>query len=656
MVSINEMVYLVSHQSAPQQRSIDGPFAGLIVSPNNEFIALYNDVASKIYIVTSNFNKILLEFKVPNTKINTVKWCGSDAVVVAFNDSLKLYAPGGSIEFYLSDELVTVETETNGLSILTEQTLEFLSKVSSSTVDVFKIGSTSNASILLDAVDKLNKHSPKANENLRIIGSVSKLTEAINTCLDAAVEEFDPYWQKKLLKAVSFGKSEIELKSFPKTEISKRFVETCNNIRILNEIRTSDIGLFVTNTDFTRLGIAKILKLLVKRQKFYESFEISKFLGLPIDLIFIEWACCKIKYNPNLTDEELSQSITSKFQSVSNDSYISFEKIANTAFQEGRINLAKILINFESLFSKQIPLLLKMDELDLALSKALDSQDIDLIWKTLLILQKSLSLPNFFKLLNNFRNASTCFEYFELSNTKLLKDYYFQADRLIDIANIDLYNVFNADVSDPDEEIKALVKANESYGLVFKGSNDHKIIESQLKLSNLQRELTEHFSIEFTGLSIIGTLEKLILLNQTSRISKFCNEFNISDKKLYSVKVNFYTENSKFDELYEFILNHSKKPPIGYEPILQKLSNKGELKLGLKILSRANLPYDTNLEYLIKFKDYHKAIEQSASRKDLTTLQALQSLVTTPRLQELITENISKINSSATSTLFNPRV
>lgn len=656
LISINEMVYLVNHLEIPQQRSIDGPFKNLIVSPNKQFVALYNEVSSKVFIITMSFNKVLLEINIPKIDIDLVKWCGSDAIVIASKDSLKLFAPGGSIDFYLSDELISIETEFDGLSILTEQTLEYLTKVSSSTVDVFKIGSTSNASILLDAVDKLNKHSPKANENLRIIGSVSNLIEAINICLDASLEEFDPYWQKKLLKAVSFGKSEIELRSFPKVEISNKFVKICNNLRILNEIRSNEIGLFLTNSNYEKIGIDKLLKLLIKRQKFYESFEISKFLNLPIDLIFISWACCKIKYNPNLNEDELSQAIISKFQSVNNNSYISFEKIATSAFQEGRVNLSKILINFESLFSKQIPLLLKMDELELALSKAIDSQDIDLIGKTLLVLKNSLSLPIFFKILNNFKNASNAFEFFERYNSKLLKDYYNQADRLIDNANLDLKQIYLKEKVEENvnEEINVLIQAEESYGLIFKGSNDHKIIEQQLKLTRQQLELTDNFNIEFNGLSIIETLEKLILLNQQTKINKFCKDFNINDRKLYHVKVNFFIENSKYDELYEFL--NSKKSLIGYEPILDKLLDKEENKLGLKILSKANLSYDLNINYLIKFKDYANAIDQSILKKDLETLTRLKDLVKVPRLNELIEENLQKLQSSASTTIFNSRI
>jgi len=650
LISINKSIYLVSRYGKMIEKSIDGPFQSIHVSENHKFIALFQESSKKLFIVTANFNKALFDFKLSSNVIpNQIKWCGSDAITVSYDDYLKLIAPGGSLDFYLNNEF-KMESEIDGLTILSDSTLEFLCKVNNDTVDCFKIGSTSKSSILIDSIDKLNKHSPKANENLKIIGSDENLNQAVQTCIRASFEEFDPYWQKKLLKAASFGKSALELNS--QYNNSVEFVEACDQLRIINSIRTNDIGLFLTFTEYKSLGIEKIIKLLVKRQQFYQSFQIAKFLKLPIDLIFIDWACCKIKYNPNLNDDELSQSIITKFQNVANNSYISFEKISTIAFQEGRLNLAKILINFESLFTKQIPLLLNMEEHELALRKAVESQDVDLLLETLLILQESSSLPNFFKILNNSKIASNCFEYFHQSNKKLIHDYINQADRLIDMANFEInhYIIHNEAKDDLDEFIKkisVLQNSLDTYNLMRKNSNDSKQIEKQLKLMKLQDQFTNDFNIEFHNLSIVETLEKLILLNQTNKIIQFLKDFKVSEKKFYYIKLNYLIREDKFDELYEW--SNIKKSPIGYEPFVKKAISKDQRSMALKFLSKCtNLSYSTKIEYLIKLQDFKTVIEEAFNKKDSETLERIEPLITTPRLLELLQNYKTKLQNSTT--------
>lgn len=64
--------------------------------------------------------------------------------------------------------------------------------------DVFKVGSSSPSAVLLDAVDHLERNSAKADEDIRLIRP--QLTEAVDGCIAAAGYEWDPYWQKQLLK------------------------------------------------------------------------------------------------------------------------------------------------------------------------------------------------------------------------------------------------------------------------------------------------------------------------------------------------------------------------------------------------------------------------------------------------------------------------
>ena len=125
--------------------------------------------------------------------------------------------------------------DVDGVRVITGDTCEFLQKVPDETEEVFKLGSTAPASILLDAVDQLEKKSPKADDNIQLIRS--SLDEAIDVCINAAGQEYSIHWQKQLLKAASFGKSVLDLYN------SDEFVNICETLRVLNAVRDYKIGL-----------------------------------------------------------------------------------------------------------------------------------------------------------------------------------------------------------------------------------------------------------------------------------------------------------------------------------------------------------------------------------------------------------------------------
>jgi len=107
-----------------------------------------------------------------------------------------------------------------------------------SSQDIFRPGSASPAAILFEASELFERRSPKADEHLRNIKP--DLVGAVDTCIDAAGREYDVGWQKKLLKAASFGKTFLEL--FNPTE----FVQMTQTLRVLNAARNYQVGIPLT--------------------------------------------------------------------------------------------------------------------------------------------------------------------------------------------------------------------------------------------------------------------------------------------------------------------------------------------------------------------------------------------------------------------------
>lgn len=66
-----------------------------------------------------------------------------------------------------------------------------------STLSVFRPGSTSPSAILFDAWESFINKSSKADESIRSIRP--ELAKAVDECIDAAGQEWEPNWQRRLL-------------------------------------------------------------------------------------------------------------------------------------------------------------------------------------------------------------------------------------------------------------------------------------------------------------------------------------------------------------------------------------------------------------------------------------------------------------------------
>lgn len=126
-----------------------------------------------------------------------------------------------------------------------------------STVSVFRPGSTAPAAILYDAWELFSKRSPKADESIRSIKP--ELAAAVNGCIDAAGEEWEPYWQRRLLNVNNFcsasGNSDLIVrqaakfgKAFLDVYDATDFVNMGQALKVLNAVRFYEIGIPITYT------------------------------------------------------------------------------------------------------------------------------------------------------------------------------------------------------------------------------------------------------------------------------------------------------------------------------------------------------------------------------------------------------------------------
>ncbi|CAD6927629.1 unnamed protein product, partial [Tilletia caries] len=260
------------------------------------------------------------------------------------------------------------------------------------------------------------------------------LSEAVDTCLRAAVCEWEVGWQRKLVKAAAFGKAFLDMYD------PTFFVSTAKTLRVLNAARAYEIGLPISSEEYTSpaplptlphlTGPSALIARLAARNQHLLSSRIAQLLGLRPDAILKHWARAKIaKPLPTAgaldvaaqgggsgggggrtaaavagaadrADEEVTEAIVRKFEGMLGEGVsVSYAEIARVAWGMGRIRLATKLLEYEARAVDQVPLLLNMHEDKLALVKAIESGDTDLVYHVLLRLKSQLSRGDFFRII-----------------------------------------------------------------------------------------------------------------------------------------------------------------------------------------------------------------------------------------------------------------
>jgi vacuolar protein sorting-associated protein 16 len=406
----------------------------------------------------------------------------------------------------------------------------------------------------LDSVDQLDKKSPKADENIQRIRH--NLSEAVDICVKAAGHEFDSYWQKRLLKAASFGKSVLELYN------SDDFVEMTEKLRVLKAVRDFQIGMPISYEQYMRLTPEKLVKRLVNRHEYLLAIRISEYLHISADKIYVHWASQKVKVS-TADDDALCRLIV---QRLNGKPGISFELIAQSAYDEGRSNLATQLLSHEPRAGKQVPLLLSMEEDGIALDKALESGDTDLVYCVLLHLKKKLPLASFFRLISDKPTASALVETSAREgDIELLKDLYYQDDKPIDGSNVLLSEALKqTDVQSKIEKLhlaaNLLSDSKESIALF-----QQKSLSEAAHLLKIQEALDKEIADgpEFAGLGVNETIYRLIRSGYGKRAQKIQSEFKMPEKTYWWVRLRALVAKRDWGEIEE--LGKGKKSPIGWE-------------------------------------------------------------------------------------------
>lgn len=101
--------------------------------------------------------------------------------------------------------------------------------------------------MLYDALDHFERKSPKADEAIRSIRP--DLARAVDTCIEAAGQEWEVTWQRRLLKAAQFGRAFLDLYN------PNDFVTMAQTLKVLNAVRYYEVGIPITYQQWVENGL-----------------------------------------------------------------------------------------------------------------------------------------------------------------------------------------------------------------------------------------------------------------------------------------------------------------------------------------------------------------------------------------------------------------
>ncbi|CAA2961645.1 VACUOLELESS1 [Olea europaea subsp. europaea] len=420
LLGIGDHVLLVEEDGMQQLGVGIGPLQKMMVSRTGKLLASFTH-DGRLLVMSTDFSNIIFEYTCESAlPPEQLAWCGMDSVLLYWDDMLLMVGPYGDPVRYIYDEPIILIPECDGVRILSNTSMEFLHRVPDSTVSIFQIGSTLPAALLYDALDHFDRRSAKADENLRLIRT--SLPEAVEACIDAAGYEFDISLQRTLLRAASYGQAFCS--QFQRDHIQ----EMCKTLRVLNAVRHHEIGIPLSIQQYKLLTPSVLINRLINAHKYLLALRISEYLGMSQEVVMMHWACTKITASLGISDASLLEILLDKLKICKG---ISYAAVAAHADKNGRRKLAAMLVEHEPHSSKQIPLLLSIGEEDIALVKAIESGDTDLVYLVLFhIWQKRPSLEFFGTIQARPLARDLFITYAQCNKHEFLKDFFLSTGQL----------------------------------------------------------------------------------------------------------------------------------------------------------------------------------------------------------------------------------
>ena len=602
-----------------------GSIVSLAISPSKNQIALLNSEGS-VFFFHSTLDLDLSKFPRMKVKYNPSPdskeaisykpghqflFCGEDAVcLIGQLNILLLNAFDKTIEYKINETedlnppsedfyFCKCISEIDGLRIVTGKSVYFIKKVPNELNQILGKEDTPTKKLLKVYNGSITK---EGNSEMEIREISSELGNAINKLQIAAAHIYwldkDIYKEKKniqlyILNAAQFGKSFISKDDFD----FDKFVETCKDIRIINNLRNHSTKCrLITYDEYKAMTPKDLINKLLLQQNYSLAAEISNYLDYNDKRVYQSYAISNIKRLPsNCTisqQNKLYNELINKFQGVQNISYI---KIAKKAFKYEKYEIGlKFLDNEKSILIK-IPQYIKLKKWDKALELALETYDNNILNAVLDKILRNESVSVFISIVSKYSKAKSAIIDFLTKKAPDQLEYYLRelkSNEILLFYYLELF--FNSKTIEDKKKYVKMAKdiEKDETGVEHKFYRNYlECLEKSINFKNECIKNNANTEEEKNDIDVdkyddsIYDCYKLGIMNgkETMIESQNSKNFLLGNKKLTLIKFRTYAEQGKFDEI---------------ENIINKFTMK---KLGVTAINMA--------EIYMEFNKYDKAVE-----------------------------------------------
>lgn len=363
----------------------------------------------------------------------SVQWCGSRFLFLTYNEASFDEYDGLAEDFGMFSIAVpigvkaevkfekiswtddgcgwcTVTQEVDGVRVITDSSSVFVEDVPESIVSLCQLKPTSAVGLFAKAFNQMRTAGDVAGltairDLVQKLGTSAFEAQVVDLLLDAASCEQDVAQQERILAVAADAKNRV--KNFD----TDKYVDVIKRLRIVNAVRDPKCGAPISMRQYEYLSGADHLRALtpsetqvlldriVNRRNFQLALDISTTLKLKSQKILVQWASSLVQ-NRTLEDAKIAAMITSVLSKQPGATYIEAARMASSM---GRKTLAIHLLQNEPRAQQQVLLLLQMGQEDLALQKAFESDEVDLI---AMVLVKLLSQRSDQQIFNAFGSSA----------------------------------------------------------------------------------------------------------------------------------------------------------------------------------------------------------------------------------------------------------
>lgn len=335
-----------------------------------------------------------------------------------------------------------------------------------------------------------------------------------------------------------------------------------------------------------------------------------------ISRVLAHWACYKVQQD-TVDEQQLAREIAKKLVDTPG---ISYTEIATKAYNRGKSALAIELLDYEPRSAEQVPLLMKMGKTDVALQKAIESGETELIYSVTTYMRDHLQSTEFLMKIRLYPAAASLLtKICKTQDRSFLTKLYIQDDKFQNIGALYIQESYVE--KNLDARIKGLDKARIEFG---KGQDTFKaqLTEENIRLLEFQSRLQDDFADQFLNESVGDTLYKLIHKGYYKKADTLKKEFAIPDVRFWWTKIHALAASHDWKELESF--SKSKKSPIGYEPFVEACHKFGNNKeQAEKYIGK--VPLDRRVRLYVKIGNLPEAAESAFQLKSNEELNFVAS-------------------------------